>query len=267
MNTTGKIALLLMFLATVVSAFFMARWRSEASDARTGLEASEKHAKGLADDIARLKADATQPNKVPDSTTRYVEVFPRNVPALTKLIESTGDHLAVVADYCGYASYSAPERYAEYKSALIGVAARGKDVDLRVYKERAAEEMMARQFGLDKPNAEEAYKAMSAGPIFKAYFAYYENIGKRRSIPEGSRAFVQLMLKDETDCVEELRSKGVKVLRELTSQPPLFIWIKDNNQAMFSVYNLSSDPKEIAMITENSTLVRLLGDISANLGQ
>jgi hypothetical protein len=267
MNNTGKIALLLMLLATVISTFLMARWRATAFEARTGLEASEERAKNLADEIDRLKSAAAQSNKTPDSKTRYVDVFPNNVPTLTKLIATTGDHLSVVADYCGYGSFSALERYAEYKNALIGVKARGKDVDLRIYEPDTAESMMARQFNLDKSSREDVFAALKLGPTYKAYFAYYKKIDKPRQEPENSGEFLKLMLNDEKECVQELLGKGIKVSRELKSQPPLFIWIRDSKEAMFSVYNLSSDAKEIALLTEDLGLVRLLADISANLGQ
>lgn len=199
--------------------------------------------------------------------TQYVNEFPRNIPAITELIEETRLGLLIVSDFCAYGHYSNPAAYAAYKETLIKQRAAGVDIEMHIYDRRRANESTAEQFDLAEPTTASAnYKAMRQSEVYRNYFRFHRARGIDLTEPETVSEFAALMAADQAACVDELRAAGIRVAADISARLPLFIWLSDQQRAIFSVFNLGHGAREVSLATNDRNLVVMLGEIAARRG-
>ena len=213
--------------------------------------------------VSSYQAYATsQPSR---PTTSFVGTFPRNIPNITELIDRAGSTLVVLADFCAYGQYSAPAEFAAYKAALKAARQRDRDVDveLHIYDQITADRMTASQFNLAEPDkANAGFETERQTDRFKSFFAYHRAHGSPKTEPASVEEFADLMRREQAACIAELAGAGIRIYQDISSPLPLFVWVRDRDEAIFSVYNLGPSSREVSLNTTDKGLLNLLDDIS-----
>jgi hypothetical protein len=182
---------------------------------------------------------------------RFVGTFPHNMSSLTQLAQATINKLLVVGDFCAYGHYSNPEAYREYLNALEELPSKGAAVEMFLYNDDTAQKATLSQFPTDFSN-------ITNDPKFKHYF---DDLHPHLAKPHTVKEFTTAINAEQDTCVRELQTKGVKVYKTITATLPLFIWLRDNKEAIFSVYNLGDEAREVSLSTTDDTLNILLQEI------
>jgi hypothetical protein len=200
------------------------------------------------------------------ASTRFVGSFPANLPAVNELIAGTEDRLVILTDYCAYGHYSSPKEYARYKRELVALAGKGIVVDLHVYTEDLARRQRASQFDFSSEQLLAAQFAnLSSKPAFASYFEYHRQQGRTVSRPTSVAEFAALMEAQQLQCIQEMTAAGVNVRRDVGDVLPAFMWIRDDQEAIFSVYTSGSAAREASLSTSEKTLVGVLADVARRL--
>jgi hypothetical protein len=236
---------------------------SIAIQARAQLSSGISDKLRLNQEVDSLHAEVTQlRNQQPAGFTMFEGVFPLNLPAITKLVESTKSRLVIRTDFCAYGHYSAPAGFLGYKAALIAAKARA-DVQIHVYDDPTSDKMTASQFGLDKPDGgAAAFAEERANRRFKDYFSFHEKNGTPKAQPQSVAEFVSLMRREQVQCVQDLRAVGISVRPDIANPLPIFMWLRDDDEAIISVYNLGADSREASLKTRDKGLLNVLNDIA-----
>lgn len=183
---------------------------------------------------------------------QFVGTFPDNMKTITRVAKDTKVKLLVVGDYCAYGHYSNPEGYKEYIQTLETLADNNVSVDMYLYDDETTRKTLISQFTSDFRKIENSQK-------FKHYFddVHRSDLKRPRSLTE----FESVMNTQQKSCVDELSAKGVSIHRTISNTLPLFIWLRDGDEAVFSVYNLGDNAREVSIATKDKTLVNLLEEI------
>ena len=234
---------LLIGLVLLLCAFCLAVWQLQRlQDRISALEAETK----------QLRAEAEHP-------TQFIGKFPDNISEVTKMVNATTSSLLIVNDYCAYGHYSKPDAYQEYKNALIALAKKNVSVDMYIYDDATILQANASQFGTD-------FNKISSDAKFKNYFDYYKNDHERRQ-PNDLASYNKFMAGEQQRCIRELSVAGVKIHQSIHSILPVFIWLRDQDEGIVSMYNLGEDAREVSLLTKNRSLLTVLGEISIQARQ
>jgi len=190
-----------------------------------------------------------------------IPLFPKNIAAITALVEATQVRLTIVADYCAYGSYSDPQGFGKYKTALEARADAGIQVQLTIYRDDISRQVCLKQFGLDQdaPTNQKTFSTVRNTEPFKAYFKYHaaELSAREPTTPED---FIQVIQEEELDCIRALREKKITVDTTIDRELPVFMWIKDNEEAIVSIYNFGPSAREASLRTKNRSIVNVLSN-------
>jgi hypothetical protein len=210
------------------------------------LSSLQRQVEDLQKKTEELRAIAERP------PIQFVGTFPDNMRSITKLANDTKVKLLIVGDYCAYGHYSNPEAYAEYIRALEMLADKNISVDMYLYDDETTRKTLISQFTDDFTKIENSQK-------FKHYFDEVHHRDLRR--PRNLGEFETVMNSQQKKCVNELSAKGVSIHRTIANTLPLFIWLRDGDEAVFSVYNLGDNAREVSISTKDKALVNLLEEI------
>jgi hypothetical protein len=210
------------------------------------LNSLQKQVEDLQKKTEELKVIAERP------PIQFVGTFPDNMKSITKLANDTKVKLLIVGDYCAYGHYSNPDGYADYIRALEFLADKNISVDMYLYDDETTRKTLISQFTTDFKKIENSQK-------FKHYFddVHHGDLRRPRTLSE----FESVMNAQQKKCVDELSAKGVSIHRTISNTLPLFIWLRDGDEAVFSVYNLGDNAREVSIATKDKTLVNLLEEI------
>jgi hypothetical protein len=203
------------------------------------------------------------------NSAQFIGSFPSNMPAITDLVKGTSYRLIVVDDFCAYGQFSNPSGHEAYKKALLDAAKRGVRVELHVYDPATGTKMTASQFDLaEARTAADKYTSLQHSQRFAQYFQYLKEHNGPQAIPATYQDFLTLMDQKQSGCISELGSAGINVYPEIKTELPMFMWIKDESEeAIFSIYNIGPDSRELSQQTKNKQVILLLRDIATKLSQ
>src|SRR5258708_5256491 len=202
----------------------------------------------------RLVDSRRELRAVNSSSAKYIGDFPQNLKQITDLVKSTQRHLVVVADFPGYANYSDPKLFDEYWKQITLLAARSAPkVRIDVYFYDSATADCAQQLQFAQKRSPESPSAWRTDPRFARYMSH-------RGIPENqqpktSAALDQLLLKFDEDLIRQMQDLDIRV-RRVAVLLPLFIWMKDEEEAVFSFYNLGDAFREVSLETQDTQLIQ-----------
>jgi hypothetical protein len=199
-----------------------------------------------------------------ENSGAFVGDFPGNMGAINQLVDRSGVKLFVVADYCAYGQFSNPEGSQHYRNSLKTIQQKGSRVEIHVYEPALASKMTAEQFNLqDAATAPNNYSALRNKQVFNAYFNSRSNRSELVNPPDDYRQFLEIMNDQQSKCIDELQRAGIEVHRDVSEPLPVFMWVRDESEeAVFSIYNLGHDSREISQVTRNKHIVLLLKDIA-----
>jgi hypothetical protein len=190
--------------------------------------------------------------------TRFVGVFPANMPAINDLITNTKDELVVACDFTNYGSFSYPRAYEEYQGHLHDLLGDGKKVQILCYDKDTEEKARADQFAYS-PNDKgttQAFLAFTQTPRWVAYFKRYP----AKTKPGDWQGFSKMMSESNADCKKEIRSRNGNI-EEIDKKLPVFVWIRDGEEAIFSFYTSGSGSREMSFRTRDAQFIQVLRDL------
>jgi hypothetical protein len=187
----------------------------------------------------------TELNQVAQSmSTSYVGEFPKNMDSIVKLVGEATSKLDIMVDFPGYGHYSDPDRFKLYSRALQDAA--GKlTVRLLIYSEKAAQETRLRQFRRDD------FADKTKTELFQRFFKRINpNLGVPTSYDEFDNKLTQMQHYYES----EFLRVGVNV-RHTSERLQFYLWLEDNDDAVFSFQNSVREEHEIAFRTRDGKLI------------
>jgi hypothetical protein len=71
----------------------------------------------------------------------------------------------------------------------------------------------------------------------------------------------------QNKCAEKLSAAGVRVHRTISITLPIFMWMRDGDEAIFSMYNLGDRAREVSLVTKDRSLITMLDEIATQARQ
>ena len=205
-------------------------------------------------DMRKIERHVTE--MVGQISTRGIRPFPENLDNIIVMLRGAKDSVRVMVDFPGYGQYSAPERHTEYQAALKEAAQRpAVKFQLVSYDDvLTTEESKAELKMTIPPSRKEERKK------FEAYL-------KANSILPGDapKNFEQLhaLLREH----QEQNLAGLKAAvkhpdglerRYLSERVPIFLWLVDNREAVFTFKNLERNEDAASIRTTDGPLIKNL---------
>lgn len=267
------LAILAILFATIQfwdSLHLKRKMRSVLANEKTLIDRTEavtKQIEGVSQSlIARIEAVTKQIEDVGRSlSSRYIGTFPKNLKQIAEVVDRADRFVLILTDWVGYAMYSAPQEYEDYKRHLRDLCLRPEKavpVYIVAYDEACAKEQFADQF------PEKDFGVEKLKPRFKRFFERY-----RHAKPEPSNygEFAAEMFAIEREQRAELKNLGAQI-QELHERSLVLLWLEDGEEAVFCFQThggnergLSFRTRDIGLLTSLRDLVRArwTGDLPA----
>lgn len=187
-------------------------------------------------------------------STKYVGTFPDNMEAINKLISSTKRSLLIVVDVPAYGHFSNPMAHNDYRHDIEHlVTPIGKtDVKIVCYTEAARRRNMEKQFRI------KTIEQIRQKESYKRFFDYWKTAKPQ---PSTKDEFYDLLTSENNELLTRLRALNVPI-HETTNDLPVFIWLSDEREAIFSFYNYGDTPREVSFQTNDQKLINVLQEIA-----
>lgn len=211
-------------------------------------KASEDNAEKARQDTQKI---ADQYKEIAASvSTKYVGVFPDNMRTIIDLIKTTQSSLTVITDVAAYGHFSSPRKSTEYASALRELSSPDRKISVRFlcYNSDATRKYLRNQFGITnfadfKKKEEEK-------------FTIYSSLHPG-NVPENENELFKQIDEAGIDLLKVLYDHHAKV--SITSKDlPVFVWIVDGKEAVFSFYNYGQSPREDSFVTRDPRFIERL---------
>ncbi len=183
-------------------------------------------------------------------STRVVGNFPDNMLHITSLLGEARGRAVIMCDSPAYGFFSNERAYLDYRHKLQTLLADGIEVTMVVYDRTRSIAASKAQFGdnLAKIKKLPAYKRCFDGTPLEDQ-------------PKTSREFFEF-LESESDRERELFSD---VIIETGNDIPLYFWMVDGREAVFSFPTLSKEPPEVAFRTSDKWLIDIFDNVRSDV--
>jgi hypothetical protein len=199
-------------------------------------------------------------------STKYVDVFPDNMLEINKLLEDrVQQSLTVVVDIAAYAHFSSPSESGRYVEALTKLSRKGIKIKFICYDPKTAQSYLKKQFGweeLVKKNhgsEAEAWKRFTENNSEKV--TAYKNM-HQSDMPQSMDDLVNQITNAGDELLTMLKQRGAEI-KETSNDLPIFMWVGDNSEAIFSLHTYGQDPREHSFKTSDHAFIERLNDIYA----
>ena len=187
-------------------------------------------------------------------SNRYISSFPTYIADITKLVEATQSNLVVFCDVPAYGAYSAPEASLSYQHAVRRAAERF-EVKVVCYDSTSRKKFNKQQFKTeladwdhfkqtDKKRLEHLLKLTGSSYTVEEL--------------EGDQ-FIDLL--DEEDAAFLKQLGKLATVEQRSHIMSMYFWVRDGDEAVFVVPNLTHAGDEHGFRTEDGRLVRSLLDL------
>ena len=186
--------------------------------------------------------------------TQYCGEFPHFMPEIVRKMREAENNVTIMCDIPGYGHYSRPDDYELYRAAIVDLVAKKKTVDLTVYSEKRAQDALDIQFS-ELPTEDNS----AAWAVFRAY-------EKRRneSISDVG-ALRKSLAKQNEEHVDQFEKERLRSMDRVDKAMPVYFWIVDDKEAIFSFAGLRVKPSSVAFRTVDPKLIeifkRILHDV------
>lgn len=182
--------------------------------------------------------------------TEYVGNFPANMTAINELLNDVTSTLVVAADVPAYGSFSNPTAYEEYKQNLRKLLTTNRTVTYLIYDEATAERVTRAQFNVE-------WATFSASEKFSNWRKFH----RKDPIPQNLDEFLNILKRINDELKSELLQLGATV-KTVSSDLPVFLWVADDERAIFSFYNLKGrEVTEVSFQTNDANLIQVLNEL------
>lgn len=182
-------------------------------------------------------------------STRVVGNFPDNVSEITDLLGAAKGQVVVVCDSPAYGFFSNRKAYLDYRHKLQTLVDDGVEIKMVTFDRERSIEASRAQFGEDIGKIREL-------DAYKQHFIEAEG-----AQPRTAEEFFEYL----ESKVDREREVFANVLAETNGSIPLYFWIVDGREAVFSFPTLRKQPPEVAFRTSDKWLIEIFKDIQAEV--
>lgn len=192
-------------------------------------------------------------------STQFLNVFPSNLVAITDFVTHSDANLDIMVDYAGYGQYSRPEEFDRYFEALKALPPKAK-VRLLVYSNSLADTANRQQF------PESDFRNEKNQQRFQHYFrdvhsSFVEPCGFDEFVKNLTyEDFIHRIVAAQPDYQRILKDRNIEV-RFVDEELVLFLWLRDNKDAIFSFKNQGATLRELSFKTADRNLVEVYRNI------
>lgn len=194
-------------------------------------------------------------------STQYADNFSNNMRSINNLIRETKDSLLILCDVPAYGHFSNPEYYKEYKAILTDkIEPIGKIQIKMISYTRSMRDSLAKD-QLKIKTEEDLIKMKNEDKRYKNFF---KNWNANLIEPKTVNEFYKILADGHLDMQRILSKANVKLF-EAKAAHPIFFWIRDNQEAIFSFYNYGDKPHEVSFKTIDSRLLTIFYEIAQEI--
>jgi len=180
-------------------------------------------------------------------STRFVGEFPKNMAEIVDVFKRANKRLDILVDLAAYGHYSWPEEFERYAKIIHDKCEKGVQVRMVVYSRERYDELFCRQFPKDRFDEE------MRSERFKFFFHKYSGLSR----PTTWDAFRETITNEQRVHCQNMLKNGV-VLRSVSSDVLMSLWLGDQTDAVFSFQNATEREREVSFRTRDSDLIRSL---------
>lgn len=195
--------------------------------------------------------------------TRAIGHFPENLRAIVDLIERTNERLVIATDVASYGHLSNPDECARYHAALVACAARYVSVEIIAYSGARADAERRWQFTDYIKNGEDGFREL-VGEERWIRFAAKNGIVNVKNCDDVFKALVFGDLKFRHG-ISQTSTVKVFDLPNPVDTLPVFFWLRDGEEAIFSLFTVGENVREISFRTIDQSITDILGETFAAL--
>lgn len=221
-------------------------------------QASEQTELAKAQTKQAIKLNSQMSTVLNKMSTKRIGEFPDNMPKILDLLKRTKKSLYVLTDVPAYGQFSSPLEYMEYKNWFIK---NGGKFDIRIvtYSPKKRSGKIKQQFDFESQNFSSWIKPAATRNKVVNYLKITPGISKIDSLDE-HRLFY-LLETVNIDFINSLRNSGIDYQEEDSSDFPLFMWIRDEEEAVISFINFPKNTTEVVFESVDQSLVGVMKDI------
>ena len=179
--------------------------------------------------------------------TQYVGAFPEFMPKLTELLDRAEAKVTIMCDIVEYGHYSNYEESSRYSEKLKELCNKKIDVNLVIYEDKELADAITVQFN---------GRLKESGNLEK-----YKKRCKNENIHTFDQFRESLVRYNKKACKQFSKAIFVKVKKKM----PVYFWIADDREAIFSFAGLHVRPNAVAFKTIDPNLIdvfrKILGDV------
>jgi hypothetical protein len=190
-------------------------------------------------------------------STRAIGPFPDNLDDVVELITGAKSSVQILVDFPGYGQYSQPELHQQYLEALSEAASRPNvKFQLISYDHALTETETKLELPEDLTNLQHKDKDRFVGYL-KA------NGIDAKNVPRTRKALETLLRTQQNENLQTLESqikhRDKLEHKYLCERVPLFLWLIDKREAVFTFKNLERNDQTYSIRTTDGWLVNNLG--------
>lgn len=195
--------------------------------------------------------------------TRAIGHFPENIRAIVELIGNTKKQLVIATDVASYGQLSNPDECARYHAALVDCAARSVSVEIIAYSGARADAERRWQFTDYVKKGDEGFQDLISEERWKR-FAAKNGIVNVKNCDDVFKALVFADLKFRHG-ISQTASVKVFDLPNPVDTLPVFFWLRDGEEAIFSLFTVGENGREISFRTVDQSITDILSETFAAL--
>lgn len=191
-------------------------------------------------------------------TTKFVGRFPDHMPEVIRLLESAEREVTILCDLLGYGHYSSPEQCRRYRATILKLSGDVK-FNIAIYSPKRADQVAQEQLG-------KSFEKISSSRTYNRWLEFYGI--SPQDAPKNIDEFYDRFKRNYDDQLQCFDMGSIEINQVDQKTIPVFFWIVDERDAVFSFPSLSIDPPEVAFKTSDRSLIeifqRILVDVSPN---
>jgi hypothetical protein len=191
-------------------------------------------------------------------STKFLAVFPYNIPELKKFISGMSHDFDIMIDFAGYGQYSVPEQFASYFAALeecarhstIRMLAYGAGIAKGAIREQWPDSLFQKE--LKEPKESRLLRFLNNHQDLVPSSLSSEEFLQQLTYDQ----FIEMQLQVQMQSLSQLTKIRNITIRTIDDVELLLIaWIRSDDHAVFSFKNRGSTLRELAFSTKDTALV------------
>jgi hypothetical protein len=190
--------------------------------------------------------------------TRAIGHFPENLRAIVELIENSNKRLVIATDVANYGQLSNADECARYHAALVDCEARSVSVEIIAYSGARADAERRWQFTDYVKKGEDGFREL-VGEERWIRFAEKNRIVNVQNCDDVFKALVYADLNFRHG-ISQTSTVKVFDLPNAVDTLPVFFWLRDGEEAIFSLFTIGEKGREISFRTVDQSITDILSE-------